>query len=461
MRYFLRKFSSKCSKDGKSRIEIALELFTGQRSSACWTCAHIVNPIVTRAIKKGGSAFSVDESKLREKFENVYWRRGLANVLQGIARYGVKKPFTPAAPFLVVWNFTQLCNLRCKHCYASAGNTAPDELTPDEALKVAGKLADAGVNIIAFSGGEPLMRKDFFEVLKASADYGVFTAVATNATLITREVAARLKESKAGYIQISLDGATPKTHDGFRGVPQSFEKAVRGIKNCVEQGVFVEVSSTATKYNYKEMGDIINLCENLNVDWWMMYNFVPTGRGKFILENDLPPEEREELLQTLWNKLRTNPKLQVLTTAPQYARVALQMEDNAKEKSEKIIVPTHFYNPHLHGRLLGLSEFIGGCGAGRFYCAIEPNGLITPCVFFKLNIGNIRNDNFKEIWNNNKVLQDLRDRDKLKGQSGICKYKYVCGGCRARAYGYFEDYHAPDPGCINNIEKWQELLKEP
>lgn len=459
MRYFLKKFSSKCPKDGRSRIEIALELFTGQRDSACWTCSHIVNPIVTRAIKKGGNAFDVDDSKLVEKFSNVYWRRGLTNVLRGIAKYGVKKPFTPAAPFLVVWNFTQLCNLKCKHCYASAGTIAPDELTCKEALKVSKKLADAGVNIIAFSGGEPLMRKDFFEVLKVSADYGVFTAVASNATLITKEIARKLKESNVGYIQISLDGASAETHNQFRGVPRVFEKTILGIKNCVEQDIFVEVSSTATKYNYKEMVDIINLSENLNVNWWMMYNFVPTGRGKFILENDLAPEEREELLQAIWNKLKEKPKLQVLTTAPQYARVALQMEEKAKEKSEKVIVPTHFYNPHLHGRLLGLSEFIGGCGAGRFYCGLEPNGQITPCVFFKLNVGDIRKDNFEDVWNSN-VFLDLRNREKLKGQCGMCTYKYVCGGCRARAYGYFGDYNAPDPGCINNRKEWEKLLEE-
>jgi len=419
-----------------------------------------VYPIVRWAVERGSKAFGVSREKLLEKFSNVYWRRGLVNVLNGIAKFGVKKPFTPGAPFLVVWNFTQLCNLKCKHCYASAGKPHPNELTTQEAFKALDKLVDAGVNIIAFSGGEPLMRKDIFDVLKRASDYGVFTAIATNATLITKDVAKRLKDVNLGYVQISLDGAKPETHNGFRGAPKAFERTIQGIKNCVEQDIFVEVATTATKINYEEIPAIIDLCEKLNVDWWMMYNFVPTGRGRFILENDLSPEERERLLKILWEKLRSKPKLQVLSTAPQYARVALQMEEKVKDEVGELIVPTHFYNPHLHGQLLSLSDFIGGCGAGRFYCALEPNGDITPCVFFPLKVGNIKIDDFKEIWENNKTFLDLRDRDKLKPHCGVCEYKYVCGGCRARAYGYFGDYLAPDPGCINNRQEWNKLLKE-
>ena len=415
-------------------------------------------PIVRWAVEKGSKAFGVSREKLLEKFSNAYWRRGLVNVLNGIAKFGVKKPFTPGAPFLVVWNFTQLCNLKCKHCYASAGKPDPNELTAQEAFKALDKLVDAGVNIIAFSGGEPLMRKDIFDVLKRASDYGVFTAIATNATLITKDVAKRLKDVNLGYVQISLDGANPETHNGFRGVSKAFERTIQGIKNCVEQDIFVEVATTATKLNYEEIPAIIDLCEKLNVDWWMMYNFVPTGRGRFIIENDLSPEEREKVLRVLWEKLRSKPKLQVLSTAPQYARVALQMEKEAKEKSGEIVVPTHFYNPRLHGQLVELSDFIGGCGAGRFYCALEHDGVITPCVFFPLKVGNIKTDDFGELWENNKVFLDLRDRDRLKPHCGVCKYRYVCGGCRARAYGYFGDYLAPDPGCINNMGEWRKLV---
>ncbi|MHA1595231.1 MAG: radical SAM protein [Candidatus Baldrarchaeia archaeon] len=457
VRFILRKLSGRCSKDEKSRLEVALELYTGVRDKACWTCTHIVAPIVRWAVSRGGKAFGVSDEQLKERFKDVYWRRGLVNVIRGIAKFGVRKPFTPGAPFLVVWNYTQMCNLRCKHCYASAGKPHPNELNTEEAKNVVKELADTGVTIIAFSGGEPLIRKDFFEVAQLAHDYGIFTAVATNGTLITEEVAKKLKDIGIGYVQISLDGATPETHDSFRGLKGVYEKVIRAIKNCVKQEVFVEVATTATKLTYKEIPEVIELCERLGVNWWMMYNFVPTGRGRFIIENDLSPEEREELLRFLWERLRSGKRMQVLSTAPQFARVALQMEKVYGKGDEEIIVPTHFYNPHLRGQLVNLSEFIGGCGAGRFYCAIDPDGTITPCVFFPLPVGNIKVDDFEELWETCEVFEHLRNRDLLKGNCGRCEYRYVCGGCRARAYGYFRDYLAPDPGCINNRDLWEKL----
>ncbi|MCX8176035.1 MAG: radical SAM protein, partial [Candidatus Bathyarchaeota archaeon] len=384
-------------------------------------------------------------------------KKGLVNVLQGISKFGVRRPFVPGAPFLVVWNFTQLCNLRCKHCYASAGLSSTGELNTNEALKVVDKLADAGITILAFSGGEPLIRKDFFQVLERANGYGIFTAVATNGTLLSKDSVKRLKQAGIGYVQISLDGAKPETHENFRGVSGIFEKVINGIKNCVEEKIFVEVATTATKLNYSEILEIVDLCSELNVDWWMMYNFVPTGRGRFIIENDLSPEKREELLESLWFKLRSNTKPDVLSTAPQYARVALQTEEKLEKEAREVIIPTHFYNPHLYGQLVDLSEFIGGCGAGRFYCAIEHDGSITPCVFFPLKVGEILKDNFEETWEKNKVFQELRNREILKPNCGICKFRYVCGGCRARAYGYFGDYLAPDPGCVRNKELWENL----
>lgn len=136
----------------------------------------------------------------------------------------------------------------------------------------------------------------------------------------------------------------------------------------------------------------------------------------------------------------------ILSTAPQFARIALQNE----KKENKKIIPTHFYNPNLSDKLINPAEFLGGCGCGRFYCAIRPNGNIEPCVFFPLTIGNILKDDFKEVWKNNQILAELRDREKLKDSCANCEYKYYCGGCRARAYAYKGDYLAGDIGCIRN-----------
>ena len=429
---------------------MAVELYTGQREDACFYC-KIAKKIVSKVLEKGGEAFGLSDEEIKERFKDPYWGKALASAVKGVALFGIHQPFTPGAPFQIVWDVTYACNLKCKHCYATAGKIWKDELTTEEAKRAIDIFARAGVTIIAFSGGEPLVRPDIFELTKYAADKGIYVAIATNATLIDEKKAREMKEAGIRFVQISLDGATPETHDLFRGIEGAYDKTIQGIKNCVKEGFFVEISTTATKHNYNEIPKIIDLCEKLGVDWFMAFNFVPTGRGKYIVENDLSPDEREEMLKMLWHRLQ-NSCINILSTAPQFARVALQQEGKEEEK----IVPTHFYNPVLGGQLVDLAEFIGGCGAGRFYMGMRANGDLQPCVFFPLKLGNILED----LWINNKSFHRERDKDLLKG-CNTCEYRYYCGGCRARAYGYFGDYLSPDPGCINNkeicvkvIEKW-------
>jgi len=437
-----------CETCGKNRVEIALELYVGIRKDACLKC-RLAEKAISHILKTGGKAFGVKPDVLKKQFNDPSWRKGLANVLTGIAYFGVQQPFITGAPFLVVWDITYACNLRCKHCYANAGKSLEDELTTEEAKQAIDKLDRVSVPVIAFSGGEPLVRKDIFELASYAHDKGIYVAVATNGTLISKEKAREMKEAGIQFTQISLDGASAKTHDSFRGIDGVFEKTIRGIKNCVDEGFFVNVATTATKYNYEEIPGIVDLCEQLDVNWFMLYNFVPTGRGEFISENDLTPYEREQVLKELWDKLKNGGKVNVLSTAPQFARVALEAEIGENDK----IVPTHFANPSLPGKLVDLAEFIGGCGCGRFYCAIRPNGNIEPCVYFPLKVGNIKEDNFENLWRNNPVLKDLRNKDILDGNCGTCDYRYYCGGCRARAYAYTGNYLAPDPGCIKNTMK--------
>lgn len=313
-RELISSLSSWCKKDQKNRLEVALELWTGQRKEACWRC-RAAEKALAGILKTGGEVFGVSEEEMKEKFSDPSWRKGLASVLRGIAKFGIQRPFVPGAPFLVVWDITYACNLKCKHCYATAGKPLLDELTTEEAKQAIDKLDKAGVPIIAFSGGEPLVRRDIFELSRYAADKGIYVAMATNGTLITKEIAKKMKKSGIQFVQISLDGADAKTHDGFRGVPGAFDRTIKGIKNCVEQGFFVNISTTVTHYNYKQIPKIIDLCEKLGVNWFMAYNFVPVGRGDYIKKSDLTAEEREELLKMLWEKLKTS-KVEVLTTAP-------------------------------------------------------------------------------------------------------------------------------------------------
>jgi radical SAM protein with 4Fe4S-binding SPASM domain len=453
-RAVIKELSLYCPTCQKNRLEVALELYTGTRSNACFKCKLAEKAIVS-LLSRGMKAFDVSKEDMKNKFSNPSWRKALVNVIKGIGDFGIKKPFVPGSPFLIVWDITYACNLNCKHCYANAGKKLSNELDTEEAKQVIDQLDKASVPIIAFSGGEPLVRQDIFELTKYAHDKGIYVALATNGTLISKKKAREMKHAGIEFVQISLDGSSKEIHDTFRGIDGVFDKAVQGIKNVVAEDFFVNIATTATQYNYKQIPEIIELSKKLQVKWFMMYNFVPTGRGEFIANNDLDPDQREELLFTLWKKLKNETEINVLSTAPQFARVAIEHESADNNK----IIPTQFYNPHLSDKLINLAEFIGGCGAGRFYMAIRPNGNIEPCVFFPLTIGNIINDDFETLWKSNPILKDLRDKNKEKGNCGNCKYRYYCGGCRARAYSYLQDYLREDIGCIYNKESFQQCVK--
>jgi len=449
-RVLLRRLMTECPGTGKTRLEVALEVIAGVRDREglpviCRTAARLTELV----LRMGAKAFGADFSELRDRMGEEHWRRALASVVKGLEAFGVRRPFVPGAPFLVVWDVTYACNLRCRHCYANAGRPLDDELTTQEAKRVIDILRRAGVVAIAWSGGEPLVRPDIYELSRYAYESGFYVAMATNGTLIDEQTADRLWESGVRFLQISLDGASPETHDGFRGVPGAWERAVRGIKVAVKRGFFVNVATTATKLNYREIPQIVDLVRELGAQWFMVYNFVPTGRGVFIDQFDLSPEEREELLRWLWEKLREGGSPKVLTTAPQFARVSLQAEAREGE-SDRLVLPTHFYDAELGGRLRSLADFIGGCGAGRFYIGLSPNGDVRPCVFFPKTLANVLElgDRFEEWWRTDEFLWKLRDKDSLSEPCGTCPFRYVCGGCRARAYGYLRDPQAPDPGCI-------------
>jgi len=452
----LLKWVSKRTEKG-SKLDVALRRYVGDIKRKLSFQEKIAYLVVRFALDRGSQSFGVSKEQLTEALKNPLVRRGIANVLEGIGYYGVQRPQTTAAPFLIVWNFTKQCNLRCKHCYENAGpKPAPDELTTEEGKKAIDEFAEAGVVALSFSGGEPLMRKDFFEVAKYAADKEFYVSVATNGTLITEKIAQKMKDAGVQYAEISLDGFE-KTHDEFRGIPGVWRRSVEGIKNCVKVGLDTGVATTATRYNLKEIPKLAEFVEkDLHARRFIVFNFIPVSRGKEIISQDLTPKEREELLDFLYSKLiDTNCKLDAFSTAPQYAVTSFKYAFGP-------VVPTHFTNKAametLQGRTKSLTEFIGGCGAGRLYCGMEPNGDIEPCVFIPIKVGNIREERLVDIWRNSPVLKKIRNRDVFKG-CGECEYKNICGGCRARAYAYFNDLQGPDPGCSINGKYWDEVTR--
>lgn len=466
-RRLLKGIVNKCRACGDSRLNVALELIAEIRKGSCLSC-RLVTAVIRRVISIGSSAFGADSRFVIKGFSDPIFRKSLSGVISGLARFGARTPFVPGAPFQVVWNVTRECNLKCKHCYEEAGGETRDEMSTNIALKCIDKLADAGVVFLAFSGGEPTLRRDIRTLIRRATDRGIYVALATNGTTLSRPQRVReLKEAGLRFVQISLDGATEETHDSFRGVPGAFRKTISGIENCVAENLFVEVAMTITRHNLAELSSTVQLARSLRVKWFMIYNFVPVGRGLAMLEADLTPLEREKMLHEIMDMIviRSDPEqTEVLTTAPQLGRVArmasIERCSPSCETSDEVY-PTHFFNARLPIQMRELSKFIGGCGAGRFYLAIEPNGDVYPCVFFphssEVKIGNILKDDFESLWTNSAILKDLRNKDLLKGACGVCENRYVCGGCRARGLQYFNDVHAPDPGCVRNLEFWKAL----
>lgn len=253
-----------------------------------------------------------------------------------------------------------------------------------------------------------------------------------------------------------MDSPDPEIHNEFRGQPKAWERTIEGIRNVVAKDVFdTAIATTATKYNYKEMERMVNLAASLKVKRFIVFNFVPTGKGRDIIEQDLSPQEREDLLNLLYTKWQSKIGTDVFSTSPEYSRIGI---NRVLEGTGKTYAPTHFATVETGYGGIGIAEFIGGCGAGRIYGTLEDNGDIEPCVFLPIKVGNIMQDDFKEVWNNSKILEDLCSRDSLKGVCVDCTFRYACGGCRARAYGYFGDYMQSDPGCVLNEQAYEEII---
>lgn len=413
--------------------------------------------------------FNIEREKLKDFIKNPIIRRSILNVAKTIVKFGVREPLIFAEPLMVVWNITGKCNLRCKHCYEDAGVLSkglPQELTREEKIKIMEEIVKTNIPTFAFAGGEPLIDPTFWELARIGKEGGLYMSINTNGTLITKEVAEKLKEIGFAYYGISLDGASSQVHDEFRGVKGSFERALNGIKNLIEvgEGDKVCISFTVARENAiikNQIPEMIKLRDELGIRKVVLYNYIPCGRADF--GNDLTCEEREKLFEIFYDDLQKG-KESLLSTAPQFGRYCKQMYELGQGN---YTILGHFSSGNA-SKLKNLVELIGGCGAGRAYIAIQPDGSITPCVFMpkvyigsmKIN-GEIKKENLLDVWENSEVLKIIRDRRNHPERYG-CKGKYfsVCGGCVARSYAYFGDFTAPDPGCILNKEIVENLIKQ-
>lgn len=314
----------------------------------------------------------------------------------------VKPAFS--APLYIAWEVSLRCNAKCLHCYSSSApdKVHPNELSTESALKMIDDLADAGLLILAFSGGEPLLRKDIFKLIEKAVSRNLVVNVASNGLIINEKMAKKIASSGVRSVTISLDASNEEFHDYFRQHPGLFRKTIKAIPLLKKEGVRVVVSFTPTLLNYKDGRNVVEFAHSLGADAVNMSEYVPAGRGTKDLA--LPPEILKSVIMQ-WIDMRREfaGKIQIIWHD---CRASLLVEENERDKYT-------------------------GCGAGKLTARIMADGTLTPCVFLSQGAGNLKTDSFKEIWENSNYLKAIRNRELIGGNCLSCEHKSRCGGCRA------------------------------
>jgi radical SAM protein with 4Fe4S-binding SPASM domain len=340
-------------------------------------------------------------------------------------------------PFLVSYAITRKCNLKCKHCYSDATETAaPDELTLTEAKKLLDDLAGWGIKLLILDGGEPLCRDDFLEIASYASNKGMRVVVGSNGTLIDSQTAEKMKEAGVREVAISVDGATAKTHDEFRGEDGTFNKTLAGAKACKEAGLPFQFNTIIRKTTLPEIPEILNLAIKSGANAAEFFDIIQVSRVKErCAEEILSKDERKEIMTWLAETQEDSPILIRVPACPMYPLLL----------KEKNIQPKRFSPQLLHS----VPYYHGGCAAGmpRGYITILPNGDLIPCMLLQINLGNIREKSVLKIWEESPILAKLRSRELLEGACGECVYRDTCAGCRGRAYEETGNMMATDPGC--------------
>jgi len=335
---------------------------------------------------------------------------------------------------LVAWETTRNCNLACMHCRASATHGPfSGELDTKASFRLLDQISQVGKPIIILTGGEPLLRPDIFDISRYGTKKGLRMVMAPNGTLITENLARQMADAGIQRISVSLDGATRESHDRFRGVDGAFEGALRGIKLAKQAGVEFQINTTITKTNLKEIPEIQELAIKLGAVAHHIFLLVPTGRGKYIVDQEITAAEYERTLNWFYDQREKSPLQLKATCAPHYYRILRQ---RAKQEGKTVTFKTH-----------GMDAFTRGCLGGTGFCFISHRGIVQPCGFLDVNCGDITKTSFPEIWNGSDTFLSLRNFNNLKGKCGRCEFRKVCGGCRARAYEATGDFLAEEPLC--------------
>jgi radical SAM protein with 4Fe4S-binding SPASM domain len=386
-------------------------------------------------------------------------------------------------PRLIFWELTKGCNLRCIHCRASATElSSPSDLSTQAARDIIDQITAVSNPILVLSGGEPLFCSDVFQLARYGTDKGLRVALATNGTLVTKEVARMIVDSGVRRVAISLDGADALTHDSFRGIPGAFDAAISGFRNLKNLGMSMQINTTIARHNAHQLPQVLDLAKSLGADALHTFLLVPVGCGVDIAsEQMVPPEEYEQMLNWFYDRSLEGGIELKATCAPHYFRVVRQrrvadhhsaaaaaqaaqlMPEAAQQPTT--IGPTEMAMPGSTGIELkrhGVGQPVGhpgahpsdmnamtkGCLAGTAVCFISHQGEVYPCGYLPALAGDLKKQSFADIWENSVVFNQLRDAGNLKGKCGCCEFRNICMGCRARAFAATGNYLDEEPVCV-------------
>jgi radical SAM protein with 4Fe4S-binding SPASM domain len=380
-------------------------------------------------------------------------------------------------PRLVFWESTAGCNLACIHCrrITVADQLLPQDLSTEESFDLVDQVAGMGRSIFVLSGGEPLFRPDIFDIARRAADAGLIVALATNGTLIDATVARQIKEAGIRRVSISFDGKDAPTHDIFRGVG-AFDKAITGMRHLQDIGVPYQINTTVAKHNVDQMPETLALAKGIGAVALHLFLLVPVGCGVEIADDQqITAAEYEEVLNWMYEAEMEGDIELKATCAPHYFRIVRQRQTEERRNGVFREGPNSMHrqqhagaqkqvsgqkpgghpggngHPQQGGGHPGgppaMNAMTKGCLAGTGVVFVSHRGEIFPCGYLPVEAGNIRGQSFENIWQESPLFADLRDPDLLGGKCGVCEFKRVCSGCRARSYGMTMDYLGEEPFC--------------
>jgi radical SAM protein len=362
------------------------------------------------------------------------------------------------APFLVIWETTRACDLACLHCRAEA---RPDrdsgELSTAEAKRMMDQVRRFGRPLFVLTGGDPLKRPDVVELLGYGASIGLRMAMTPSGTpLMTPEVLRELRDAGLSRLAVSLDGSTAAVHDGFRGVRGSYDWTLRMLRAARELGLSTQINTTVSRHNLDDFEGLIELMVGLGISLWSVFFLVPTGRAR--PEDIASPEDFERVFERMYELSKTAPFDVKSTAAPQYRRVILQRQVRERRAGGRDAAPEAL----TAGIGFSLADGVGrakGVNDGNGFVFISHTGEIFPSGFLPKSAGNVRSDDPVEVYREHPLFRSLRDPDRLKGKCGVCEYREVCGGSRARAYALTGDPLEAEPFCTHVPARYARMVE--